>query len=222
MFFLCIATIFVSISVKQKHKWEKECVREFVLSSVGREGGTCKRQMVTQWSCSPTPSLFLTPFWVLHPFPVTSPESYLICFFFHSPLISIFYRPVRPSLHLHLHQLKKSELRSLCCTFSLQTLFFPCQVFCWTNQLENTKRFFLWLSFWPPADTTRRTAKRFGICGGNKKTRKSDRKTMIDSYGQWRILNILSVLSHPLVLLLLGCILMYFSLYQSKPHIVSL
>lgn len=48
----------------------------------GGGGATCKRQMVTQWSCSPTPSLFLAPFWVRHLFPVTSPESYLICFLF--------------------------------------------------------------------------------------------------------------------------------------------
>ena len=81
-------------------------VRECVLS---REGGaTCKRQMVTQWSCSPTPSLFLAPFWVRHLFPVTSPESYLICFFGGGFL----FRPQHLlSSHPSLYYLK-SQLRS--------------------------------------------------------------------------------------------------------------
>lgn len=67
------------------------CVEQRRMEEGG--GDTCKRQMVTQWSCSPTPSLFRTPFWVLHPLLVTSPKSYLICFFSSPLIISIFQSP---------------------------------------------------------------------------------------------------------------------------------
>lgn len=113
------------------------CVRECVLSCVVREGGTCKRQMVTQWSCSPTPSLFLTPFWVLHLFPVTSPESYLICFFslltspqhlYHRVLLSITEKSELSLVFTHFAPLCLFATFSF--LFSATSLLSSCRVFC--------------------------------------------------------------------------------------------
>lgn len=153
------------------------CVKE------GGGGGTCKWQMVTQWRCSPTPSLFLTPFWVLHPSLVTSPESYLICFFL-SP------SPSPQHLLHHPRRRVDSELGSsltllylylfkpfpplpqplLCCLL----VFF----FCWRHQLENTRRFFfVCVSITlAPTDTAHRTLERFGICGGRQEKQTEKQK----------------------------------------------
>lgn len=126
--------------------------------------------MVTQWSCSPTPSLFLTPFWVLHPSLVTSPGSYLICFF-SSPLLSIFY--ILLTCHL------KSELGpSLTLLYvSLQTFSSPPQLllFC-LLVLFFAEEINLKIVILGPADTARRTLERFEICGGKQEKQKEKQK----------------------------------------------
>lgn len=154
------------------------CVRECVLSCVVREGGTCKRQMVTQWSCSPTPSLFLTPFWVLHLFPVTSPESYLICFFPSSPLLSIFiiasFSPSQKSLNSHLSSLTLLHFVFLqpFLSFSQLRLFCPLVGFFAEGINLKIPRDFFVIVILAPADTAHRILKRFGI-----QRRKPERKT---------------------------------------------
>lgn len=81
-----IFILYVCLCVWQKHKWWRQSV---VWGNACWEGeGTCKSQMVTQWSRSPSPALFLTPFWMLHPPSDSYPESYLIASLF-SPLLRI-------------------------------------------------------------------------------------------------------------------------------------
>lgn len=154
----------------------------------GRGGATCKRQMVTQWSCSPTPSLFLAPFWVRHLFPVTSPESYLICFLFFfvlpsAPLIiSSFTLSLKVSTQIFTH---------FAVLLSLQTPFLPfpgssasLSGFLLKKSTWNHQEISLWLSFWPLLTQHKRHQRDLGFVGTNKK------KGVIDCYGQWTILTI--------------------------------
>lgn len=136
----------------------RECAQQE--AQVGETASVCGRQMVTQWSCSPSLSLW---------FPS---GSYILPLCHLSKVLPHLFFPSLPHLFRpRLHPLSP-DLPPL--IFSLSLPLFPSSAtslltFCWRHQLENIKSYFFLSVILDPFDTAQRTLKRFGdLCGGQK------------------------------------------------------
>lgn len=140
------------------------------------EGGGIR--VKDRWSLSgvvPPLSLFLTPSWVLHLFPVTSPESYLICF---SPphlssapfIISSF----SPSVKDWTRIFTNVAARYLFKPFLPLPRYLSSallSVFLLTKSTWKYQETLLWLSFWPLLTQHVGHWRDLGFVGANKTTR---------------------------------------------------
>lgn len=153
-----------------------ECAQQE--AQVGETASVCGRQMVTQWSCSPSLSLWFPSGSYILPL-VTSPKSYLIFFF---PSLPHLFRPrlhpLSPDLDLHS---PCRPLSFLCLSLSSPPQLHLCLFFADDINLKISRDFFLSVIL-DPVDTAQRTLKRFGDLSGGQKGGNSKEKT--DRYDQ--------------------------------------